>query len=92
MVAGHAYSITALQNVIFLNCKFYFLFFKVEGPHGKTVLLRVRNPWGCNEWKGAWSDNSSEWDYIDYEQRRQLNSAFAEDGEFWQENVFLKLF
>uniref|UniRef100_A0AC35TZX3 Calpain catalytic domain-containing protein n=1 Tax=Rhabditophanes sp. KR3021 TaxID=114890 RepID=A0AC35TZX3_9BILA len=70
LVKGHAYSITA--------CKL------VNGPNGQTCLLRIRNPWANEvEWKGAWSDNSSEWDYIDRSEREQMGIVFAHDGEFW---------
>ena len=24
-------------------------------------LIKIRNPWGSNEWKGDWSDKSSKW-------------------------------
>ncbi|KAM9362627.1 calpain-8 [Symphorus nematophorus] len=68
LVKGHAYSITAAQQV--LHC-------------GSPVeLLRIRNPWGQVEWTGAWSDNSSEWDGIDPQEKKKLDHA-AEDGEFW---------
>lgn len=43
-------------------------------------LLRVRNPWGEGEWKGAWSDNAPEWTP---EILKTLNYQFAEDGTFW---------
>uniref|UniRef100_A0A915CYD2 Calpain catalytic domain-containing protein n=1 Tax=Ditylenchus dipsaci TaxID=166011 RepID=A0A915CYD2_9BILA len=70
LVRGHAYSITALQTV--------------EGPHGETVLLRIRNPWGNDqEWNGPWSDNSPEWTYVTDEQRRSMHVSFNADGEFW---------
>lgn len=43
-------------------------------------LLQMRNPWGEREWKGAWSDNSSEWtDSL----KSELQVEFGDDGVFW---------
>ncbi|XP_070297532.1 calpain-2 catalytic subunit-like [Salvelinus sp. IW2-2015] len=46
----------------------------------KEKLVRVRNPWGTVEWTGAWSDNSSEWNSVDFSERDVVK---ADDGEFW---------
>ena len=43
-------------------------------------LLRLRNPWGCSEWKGAWSDGSEQWTP---EWMQLLNHKFGDDGMFW---------
>lgn len=57
---------------------------QVYGPHGETVILRIRNPWGNDtEWNGAWSDNAQEWYYISEEQKSDMKVVFAQDGEFW---------
>ncbi|KAI6244122.1 Calpain family cysteine protease [Aphelenchoides fujianensis] len=56
----------------------------VDGPRGRTPLLRIRNPWGNEqEWNGAWSDNSSEWRSIDESVKKDMGLTFAHDGEFW---------
>lgn len=66
---GHAYSIT---NMIRLTSK------------GKMVrLLRLRNPWGKNEWNGKWSDRSHEWDAIPLKAKQDIGLEVMEDGEFW---------
>ena len=43
-------------------------------------LLKVRNPWGHSEWRGAWSDGSEQWTP---EWMELLNHRFGDDGQFW---------
>lgn len=56
----------------------------MESSEGQTQLIRVRNPWGNeHEWRGQWSDRSSEWKSIDPRKREELGLTFNDDGEFW---------
>ncbi|OJJ30443.1 hypothetical protein ASPWEDRAFT_32621 [Aspergillus wentii DTO 134E9] len=43
-------------------------------------LLRLRNPWGKKEWRGAWSDGSEQWTA---EWMEKLGHKFGNDGFFW---------
>ena len=43
-------------------------------------LLKLRNPWGRMEWKGAWSDGSEQWTP---EWMQLLDHRFGDDGVFW---------
>eukprot|EP00002_Diphylleia_rotans_P030029 TRINITY_DN6149_c0_g1_i6.p1 TRINITY_DN6149_c0_g1~~TRINITY_DN6149_c0_g1_i6.p1 ORF type:complete len:1182 (+),score=204.47 TRINITY_DN6149_c0_g1_i6:110-3655(+) len=53
-------------------------------------LLRIRNPWGQKEWRGAWSDHSPEWTPQLLE---ELHYEFHDDGTFWMEmEDFMKYF
>ncbi|XP_068178339.1 calpain-2 catalytic subunit-like [Antennarius striatus] len=73
LVKGHAYSLTGAVEVDY------------RGQREK--LVRMRNPWGQVEWTGAWSDGSSEWNYV----QGDCPNANAEDGEFWMSfNDFLR--
>ncbi|KAL7920778.1 hypothetical protein ACQKWADRAFT_321890 [Trichoderma austrokoningii] len=52
---------------------------KAVDINGKR-LLRLKNPWGKGEWKGAWSDGSKEWTP---EWLEKLGHRFGDDGDFW---------
>lgn len=51
------------------------------GNGNSERLVKLRNPWGHKEWKGAWSNGSNNWtDYV----RKQLNYYQTKtDGVFW---------
>uniref|UniRef100_A0A8C3U171 Calpain-3 n=1 Tax=Catharus ustulatus TaxID=91951 RepID=A0A8C3U171_CATUS len=69
LVKGHAYSVTAVEEVLF------------KGE--KIRLVRLRNPWGQVEWNGAWSDKSEVWDSVNEAEKIRLQHKVVEDGEFW---------
>jgi calpain-15 len=53
-------------------------FYETNGT--KYKLLRLRNPWGHKEWKGAWSDNWSQWpNHV----KAQVSVYNKDDGCFW---------
>ena len=52
------------------------------GLLGQTRLIRLRNPWGSYEWKGAWSDGSKEWSDNPLVKMR-LRPKDEDDGTFW---------
>ncbi|ELU07186.1 hypothetical protein CAPTEDRAFT_98040 [Capitella teleta] len=69
LYAGHAYSVT---NIIQAT---------VDGD--VIQLIRLRNPWGRDEWKGAWSDYSPEWRKMTETMRKKIGLVKDDDGEFW---------
>ncbi|KAM9612976.1 calpain-8 [Trichechus inunguis] len=78
LVKSHVCSITGAEEVDF---------------HGHPEkLIRLRNPWGRVEWKGAWSNDAPEWNYINPRLKEELDKE-AEDGEFWMSfSDFLRQF
>ena len=47
-------------------------------------LIRIRNPWGKGEWRGAFSDDDDNWD--NYKGLREtIGHEFKDDGVFWME-------
>ncbi|CAM9584864.1 unnamed protein product [Lampetra planeri] len=69
LVLGHAYSILAMDTV------------STRG--GSVRLVRLRNPWGRQEYTGAWSDKATEWDSVEPQEQQRLKLKKSEDGEFW---------
>ena len=67
LVPNHAYSIIDVGVVS-------------DAKGNQIKLLKIRNPWGTNEWLGDWSDHSTKWND---EYRKILNHEAAEDGTFW---------
>jgi len=45
-------------------------------------LIRIRNPWGMGEWKGAFADEDEEWDKH-RALRERLDYEFKDDGTWW---------
>ncbi|GFN79965.1 calpain-5 [Plakobranchus ocellatus] len=78
LVKGHAYGITAVKNVHLEGSGLFGLFNREKLP-----MIRLRNPWGQGEWKGAFSDGSPEWEKISKSDRDKIGLTFEEDGEFW---------
>ncbi|CAF1014270.1 unnamed protein product [Brachionus calyciflorus] len=69
LVKGHAYTISKIALI---------------EQNGKDVrLIRLRNPWGRIEWKGAWSDHSKEWNFLDKDLKNALEFKQENEGEFW---------
>ncbi|KAL3874801.1 hypothetical protein ACJMK2_037770 [Sinanodonta woodiana] len=76
LVAGHAYSITDLREILLMS----------EKGQIPITLIRVRNPWGIHvEWRGPWGDRSSEWNSIPADEKEKMGLIFRDDGEFWMD-------
>ena len=71
--ANHAYSITKLSQ------------FRIRNgiSHITETLVRIRNPWGEGEWKGAWSDYSDEMKALKPRKKWQFGIKIDNDGEFY---------
>ncbi|XP_064639206.1 calpain-5-like isoform X2 [Lineus longissimus] len=78
LVKGHAYGITAVKKVPLAGTGLFNLF-----NREKIKMIRLRNPWGEGEWKGAFSDGSKEWEKISTKDREKIGLTFDDDGEFW---------
>ena len=77
LVGTHAYSILDAKELGLIPGLSF-----GGGLLGQTRLIRLRNPWGSYEWKGAWSDGSKEWDENPLVKAR-LRPKDKNDGTFW---------
>ncbi|GAB1600396.1 calpain-5-like [Argonauta hians] len=78
LVKGHAYGVTCVKNIHLEGSGLFGIFNREKMP-----MVRLRNPWGQCEWKGAFSDGSPEWQKIDKNDRSNIGLTFEDDGEFW---------
>ena len=46
-------------------------------------LVKVRNPWGSENYKGAWCDSCAEWDSVSDDIKKELGFEKAKDGIFY---------
>ncbi|EAR93371.2 calpain family cysteine protease (macronuclear) [Tetrahymena thermophila SB210] len=77
LVNSHAYSIIGVKEI-------------THPKLGNVTLLRLRNPWANQEWKGDWSDDSPCWTP---ELRDQLRVKNVDDGIFYMSvKDFMKYF
>jgi len=61
--------------------------------HKNVQLVRIRNPWGGDEWMGAWSDYSDEMKSLSTFEKEKLGIDIEDDGEFHMEmKDFVKYF
>uniref|UniRef100_A0A674DR89 Calpain 8 n=1 Tax=Salmo trutta TaxID=8032 RepID=A0A674DR89_SALTR len=74
LVKGHAYSITAAEEVRI----------------SLFSLVRIRNPWGQVEWTGAWSDDSREWDGVRPEEKSKLDHSAEDGEFWMAYSDFLR--
>ena len=55
--------------------------YEIEDSNGQPVkLLKLRNPWGHQEWTGNWSDQSPQWTPA---LRLKLGMQESDDGVFF---------
>jgi len=64
LISGHAYSILQMKKS------------EINGLR----YIQVRNPWGCTEWNGDWSDKSPKWTE---DLKREIGHEDEDDGTFW---------
>ncbi|CAD7965317.1 unnamed protein product [Amoebophrya sp. A120] len=76
LVATHAYSILDVATVPVGCC----CGLGSGTLSGEVRIVKLRNPWGTGEWKGAFSDTSCCWNE---EASNQVKLVAADDGAFW---------
>lgn len=79
LIIGQTYSITRIHDMRL--SRGLFSIFNRE----RMLMIRARNPWGQGEWKGAWSDESEQWNNIPKQEKDDMGFVIDDDGEFWMD-------
>ncbi|KAM4714625.1 calpain-5 [Anableps anableps] len=79
LVRGHAYGITAVKKV-----RLGENLLKTGGT-SRFFMVRMRNPWGTTDWKGAWSQGSEQWQQLSRAEREKMAIVVRDVGEFWMD-------
>ncbi|MEQ2161747.1 hypothetical protein GOODEAATRI_012717 [Goodea atripinnis] len=77
LVRGHAYGITAVRKVRLGENLLR------TGGTPRLFMVRMRNPWGTTDWKGAWSQGSEQWQQLSRAEREKMGIVVRDVGEFW---------
>uniref|UniRef100_A0A3P9P6S7 Calpain-5-like n=1 Tax=Poecilia reticulata TaxID=8081 RepID=A0A3P9P6S7_POERE len=79
LVRGHAYGITAVRKVRLVENP------PRTGGTSRLFMVRMRNPWGTTDWKGAWSQGSEQWQQLSRAEREKMGIVVRDVGEFWMD-------
>ncbi|XP_038150784.1 calpain-5-like [Cyprinodon tularosa] len=79
LVRGHAYGITAVRKV-----RLGENLLRTDGT-SRLFMVRMRNPWGTTDWKGAWSQGSEQWQQLSRAEREKMGIVVRDVGEFWMD-------
>lgn len=88
LLKGHAYAISAVKKLkldaVAKTVKIWDFVRTLFKEKDRVDMVRLRDPWGKNNWKGPWSEGSQEWLNISAAQKKQLGLTLNEEnGEFW---------
>ncbi|MEQ2297959.1 hypothetical protein AMECASPLE_000184, partial [Ameca splendens] len=79
LIRGHAYGITAVRKVRLGENLLR------TGGTSRLFMVRMRNPWGTTDWKGAWSQGSEQWQQLSRAEREKMRIVVRDVGEFWMD-------
>lgn len=88
LLKSHAYAISAVKKLkldaVSKTAKLWEFVRTLFKERDRVDMIRLRDPWGKNSWKGPWSEGSAEWHNISDSQKKQLGLTLNEEnGEFW---------
>ncbi|CAL1546273.1 unnamed protein product [Lymnaea stagnalis] len=78
LIRGHAYSLTQVKRIHLKGSRSLW-----NKKNDKIAMVRLRNPWGRDDWKGAWCDGSPDWDKVNASDLKSMTLKKNYDGKFW---------